>query len=147
VTETTNVLTNAGGVNNTGGFLVLDYNGGSSPASNVESLLAAAYNGGVSSFHSGQIRNTNATSSLGLGWVNNATTGRLTIMPSLFGDVNLDGVVDDADCDAIVANYNQSGKNWSTGDVNYDSVVNAIDLVIASGNYGAHGPLDIVDAS
>jgi uncharacterized repeat protein (TIGR01451 family) len=38
-TSTTNVLTNAGGVNITGGSLVLDYTNGSDPASTVKSIL------------------------------------------------------------------------------------------------------------
>ena len=68
-TPTMNLLSNTGGVDIQNGSLVLDYNSGTDPASTVQSLLTAAYNGGVNSFQSGQIRNTSATSSVGLGWM------------------------------------------------------------------------------
>ncbi len=52
----TNVLTNAGGTNVTGGKLILDYTTtGSDPKDTIRLLLHTAFNGGVNPFQSGQI--------------------------------------------------------------------------------------------
>ena len=98
--STMNVLTNAGGANVSGGFLVLDYSANmaneSGLVSTVQSLLHTAYNGGTNSFQSGygyQLCSTAATTTIGLGWVDNATTHQIAIMPALYGDATLDGVV------------------------------------------------------
>ncbi len=128
-TATTNVLTNAGGVNNTGGSLVLDYStSGTSVASTVQSRLQTAYNNGANRFQTGVIHNTSATSSIGLGWADNPATHQVTIMPALYGDTNLDGTVGLADLNTVLTNYGKSGMNWSQGDFSYDGVVGLADL-------------------
>jgi autotransporter-associated beta strand protein len=140
--STMNVLTNAGGVNVTGGFLVLDYSGsGVSVGSTVQNLLKTAY---ASGFQSGQIRDTSATANLGLGWVDNATTHQITVMPALYGDANLDGVVTAADLGRFLANYNGTGTyTWSQGDFTYDGKVTAADLGKLLANFNQSGPLNI----
>ncbi len=145
-TAITNVLTNAGGVNNIGGFLILDYTNSTDPAAAVLSLLVTAYNGGANSFQTGQIRDTGATSLIGLGWVDNTGTYQVTIMPAIYGDLNLDGTAGLADLNTIQANYGKSGMSWSQGDFNYDGVVGFADLIAVLSNYGKSGPLNIADA-
>jgi len=141
------LLTNAGGVNNTGGFLMLDYTAGNDPASTVLSLLATAYNAGVNSFQSGQIRDTSASISIGLGWGDNATTLQITIMPALYGDANLNGATNFTDLSKLLANYGKAGTyNWSQGDFNYDGTVNFSDMSLLLATYGTNGPLNINDA-
>ena len=148
--STSNVLTNAGGANVTGGFLVLDYSANmaneSSLASTVQSLLQTAYNGGTNSFQSGygyQLYSTAATTSIGLGWVDNATTHQITIMPALYGDATLDGVVGPADLSKLLTNYGKSGMTWSQGDFTYDGIIGPADLSKLLTNYGKNGPLNI----
>jgi autotransporter-associated beta strand protein len=134
------------GVNDTGGFLIFDYSGGTDPNATVLTLLTAAYNGGVNSFLSGQIRDSSATTLIGLGWVDNTTTMQITIMPAIYGDVNLDGVVNFSDLNKVLTNYNLTGMVWSQGDVNYNGVVNFSDLNKVLTNYNLTGPLNIQDA-
>ena len=142
--STTNVLTNAGGVNVTSGFLVLDYSAsGTSVGSTVQSLLKTAYNNGTNSFQTGQIHDSAATGSIGLGWVDNASTHQVTIMPALYGDCTLDGVVGPADLSRLLTNYGQSGMNWSQGDFTYDGTIGPADLSKLLTNYGMNGPLNI----
>ena len=159
-------------MNVTGGFLVLDYSASRvSVASTVLGLLATAYNGGVNSFHTGQIRDSNATDfggpihpmwdnspaqkamiepgpgpSIGLGWVDNPTTHQVTIMPAAYGDANLDGTVGLTDLNTLLLNYGRSGMVWSQGDFNYDGTVGLGDLNMLLGNYGGTGPLNIAGA-
>jgi autotransporter-associated beta strand protein len=142
-----NVLTNAGGVNVTGGFLVLDYSAsGTSVASMLQGLLKTAYNNGTNSFQTGQIRDTSATSSIGLGWVDNASTKQVTIMPALYGDANLSGKVDFSDLSILLSNYGKAGTyGWAQCDFNYDGTVNFSDLSELLSNYGKTGPLSIAN--
>ena len=133
---TINVLTNAGGLNNTGGSLILDYSAnGISVGSTVQSLLQTAYNNGTNSFRTGQIRDTSASRSISLGWVDNSSTRQVTIMPVLCGDANLSGQVTGQDLITLLANYNGPG-NWSQGDFNYDGMVTGADLVMLAAYYG-----------
>jgi T5SS/PEP-CTERM-associated repeat protein/autotransporter-associated beta strand protein len=142
-----NVFANTGGVDVTGGYLVLDYSAsGTSVKNTVQSLLKTAYNNGTNSFQTGQIRDTLATSTpgLGLGWVDNATTKQVTVMPALYGDANLDGQVTAADLGRLLANYNGTGTyTWSQGDFNYDGQVTAADLGKLLANFNQTGPLNI----
>jgi Dockerin type I domain len=46
------------------------------------------------------------------------------------GDANEDGVVNQADCAILRANYGKSGMFWTQGDFNHDGVVNATDLAL-----------------
>jgi autotransporter-associated beta strand protein len=135
-TAINNVLSNAGGVNDTGGFLVFDYTGGTDPAATVLARLTAAYNGGVNSFQTGQIRDSSATTQIGLGWLDNTTTHQVIVMPAVYGDADLNGVVNSAD-------QGTTGTTWSQGDFNYDGTVNAADQAILTANYGQTGPLNI----
>ena len=146
-TSATNVLASAGGANVTGGFLVLDYSAsGTSVGSTVQSLLKTAYNNGTNSFQTGQLRDTGATSSIGLGWVDNTSTKQVTVMPAMYGDANLDGTVGLADLNTLLTNYGKSSMAWSQGDFTYDGTVGLADLNALLTNYGKSGPLQIASA-
>jgi autotransporter-associated beta strand protein len=142
------------GVNDTGGFLVLDYGyeGGPTQAemdAEVLSLLTAAYNNG---FLSGQICDTSATTSIGLGWVDSPTingnvyTYQIWIMPALYGDANLDGTVNASDLAILGLHWKLSQQVWADADFNYDGTVNASDLAALGLNWKHTGPLDINNA-
>ncbi len=145
-TTTTNVLTNSGGANVTGGFLILDYNAsGVSVASTVQSILQTAYGHGFTNTGD-HIYDTAASSSVGLGWVDNAATKQITIMPALYGDCTLDGTVGLADLNVLLSNYGKSNMNWSQGDFTYDGTVGLADLNVLLSNYSKSGPLNIANA-
>ena len=135
---------------NVNGFLVLDYSANTaneiSLVTQVVTDLHIGYNGGSGSFQSGhgyQIYSTSATATQGLGWVDNATTHQVTVMPALYGDCNLDGVVNFSDLNKVLTNYNLTNMSWSQGDCNYDGVVNFSDLNKVLTNYNLTGPLNI----
>jgi hypothetical protein len=70
-------------------------------------------------------------------------TDRFLLRPALYGDLNLDGKVDDLDLQIFsgLGMYNAATDKfgWLGGDLNYDGRVDDIDLQIFSGagNYGA----------
>ncbi len=72
-----------------------------------------------------------------LGWTDTVVGGRtvLTVMYTLCGDANLDGVVNGADLNVVLSNYNKTGMYWSQGDFNYDGTVNGADLNKVLSNY------------
>jgi autotransporter-associated beta strand protein len=128
------------------GQLVFSYSGsstGASIASQVQSILAASYNGGTNSWASGIIHstlaNTNSTASYALGWTNNTATSTVTVQVALYGDANLDGTVNINDLSKVLGNYNKSGMTWADGDFNYDGTVNINDLSKVLGNYNKSG--------
>jgi hypothetical protein len=69
---------------------------------------------------------------------------QLVIRPALYGDLNLDGIVDDTDLQMFsgLGQYNQPNPRfgWLGGDLNYDGSVNDVDLQIFSGAGNYHGP-------
>ncbi len=58
-----------------------------------------------------------------------------TILGTQYGDINLDGRVDEDDYDAYAPNYGQSG-GWAAGDLNGDGVVTGADYTIYAANHG-----------
>jgi hypothetical protein len=57
----------------------------------------------------------------------NTTTNTVELKYTLYGDTNLDGQVNSADLQRLLAAFNNAGA-WDQGDFNYDGVVNSADL-------------------
>jgi hypothetical protein len=57
------------------------------------------------------------------------------VLGTEYGDINLDGEVNDADYTIYAAHYGQAG-GWADGDVNGDGVVTGADYTIWAANYG-----------
>jgi autotransporter-associated beta strand protein len=129
----TNLATSGGDIQ--GGKAVLDYSAsGATPAADVQALLAASYNSGT--WIGGPIQNTTAaTTGLSLGWADNPTAQKLTVMATYAGDADLSGKADVADLTALLNNYNKVGMVWANGDFNYDGTVNVADLTALLNNY------------
>jgi hypothetical protein len=74
-----------------------------------------------------------------------------TILGTVYGDVNFDGVRNAADSDLITANFNTLPATYCRGDVNGDGVINASDIGFTPGpscridfnNNGTREPADI----
>ncbi len=148
------VLNSNGGADLRNGTLLLDYNGGIDPAPEVQSLLTTSYHNYTTyPFDSGQLRDSTATVSIGLGWADSPTinghayTNQVVIMPALYADANLDGVVNFSDLNKVLTNYNNTGMSWSQGDFNYDGVVSLNDLNKVLTNYGENGPVTLTLAA
>ncbi len=134
-------LSRGGGVNIQGGKIYFDYTGDGTPLTeSVEAALTYSYDG--KRWDMGQFCCTTEDSDHGLGWTNVGPDAQLdpdpsahvTVMRTLYGDANCDGVVNGIDLDAVLSHYNQSG-NWSQGDFTYDGVVNGADCNIIDSQY------------
>lgn len=64
----------------------------------------------------------------------------VTILGTQYGDVNLDGAVNAADCAIATANNGLTPAGWADGDVNCDGIVNAADRAIIAANGGISCP-------
>jgi len=132
-----NPIFNGGGVDIQDGKLVLDYTGGTTPASTVLSDLTASY-AGAPCFATGHIRSSTAAGSFtSLGWADNTTAKTVTVQRALPGDANLDGTVNSADLVLVIGSYNHAGY-WAQGDFDYNGVINSADYVLVIGNYHQH---------
>ena len=115
-----------------GGKLVLEYSG-TSPASQVQSILAAGYAQPVK-FQSGKLRSTTLAANRTLGWRDTGST--VEVAYTLAGDADLSFSVDFGDLLALAKNYNGSAKTWTDGDANADGQVGFDDLLALAKNYG-----------
>jgi hypothetical protein len=57
---------------------------------------------------------------------------------TLYGDANLDGVVDEADYDILAANW-LTGDVWAEGDFTFDGTVDQADFAVLQENWGGEG--------
>jgi len=114
---------------------------GGSIDSTIRAYLASGYNGGH--WNGAGIDTTAPTgASYGIGWADGAaggisgiTSGQLEIKYTLYGDVNLDGLVNGSDFNIVAANFNQSITGWDQGDFNYDGLVNSADFNELAANF------------
>ena len=70
------------------------------------------------------------------------SSGQAEVAYALYGDCNLDGVVNGIDFGVFAANFNKGTNNgWEAGDFLYQGVVNGIDLALIADNlnHGAAG--------
>jgi autotransporter-associated beta strand protein len=70
------------------------------------------------------------------GVVSGLLAGQIEVEYTLYGDANLDGVVNGTDFGILAANFGQQVNNWDQGDFNYDGVVNGTDFGALAGNFG-----------
>jgi hypothetical protein len=59
----------------------------------------------------------------------------LQMAVNLRSRTNLDYIVNGADLNIVLSNYNQSGMDWSQGDFDGDGTVNGSDLNVVLSNY------------
>jgi autotransporter-associated beta strand protein len=131
------VLEGPGGAVVDGGRMVFDYTGGPTPAEAIRLKLAASFSA-EPAFSAGQIRSSLATDLRGLGWVDRAATREVIVQPALYGDADLDGVVQFSDLLIVAQSYGTAGSAvWATGDFDYDQTVGFTDLLSLAQNYGA----------
>jgi hypothetical protein len=133
------LLADPGGVDVTGGVMLLDYNGGTDPSGQVQLVLATAYSHRFTST-SDLIYDTKATRSIGLGWVDNTATQQVKIRPALYGDANLNGAVDNSDLGQLLKYFNKAG-GWAQGAFFYTGTVDNNDLGALLANFNKTLPL------
>jgi rhamnogalacturonan endolyase len=124
------------------------YGAGSSPLSTVNAQLLAAYDGGKWN-KPGLTSSSAATeggktalgfgeaSTLGLSTFDGLTLGGNAVLVkyTVAGDTNLDGSVDLADYNTVLAHYNGTGQSWTSGSFDYSGSVGLADYNTILSNY------------
>jgi hypothetical protein len=125
-----------------GHYVKNGYNGGSWDGKFLDSTAAAADPSKSSGVGFGD-----ASDLLGLSGAQTGTfMGRdvdasaVLVRYTLYGDANLDGLVDFSDLARVAQNYNSSGKLWAQGDFNFDGLVDFNDLARLAQNYNTGLP-------
>ncbi len=115
--------------------LLVNYQGGSSPADSLRAQLVAGYNDG--NWNAAGITTSSAIAGhTGLGWKDDVASQSILVKYTYYGDSNLDGKVDVTDLGALATNW-QGHNVWAGGDFNYDGLVDVSDLGALATNWQA----------
>jgi Dockerin type I domain len=138
-------LTVSGGavLNLTTTKLLINYPG-VDPVSAIASYLLSGYNSGGWNGPGIDSSVAAVNHKYALGYADSADPGNpagllteeIEIAYTLYGDTNLDGVVNSIDFGAMAANFGKSGKVWDQGDFDYNGTVNSIDFGLLAANFG-----------
>jgi len=129
-------LTGANGADIQQGQIVFNYTNSTTPAGTISALLTTSY---ASGFLTGQLRNTAATTAIGLGWADDATS-KVRVAATYYGDADLNGVVDTVDFNILASKFSQAGV-WAEGDFDYNGTVDTVDFNLLASNFGKPGVL------
>jgi hypothetical protein len=123
--------------------LIINYGTNPNPIAAVRGYLVSGYAAGAWNGTGIDSSSAAANPGFGVGYADGAdnvvaglTSGQLEIKYTLYGDVNLDGVVNADDFTILVGNLGKAVTGWDEGDFNYDGAVNADDFTAMLGNLG-----------
>jgi len=140
----------------TDGLLAINYTG-ASPLTAIQKAIIEAFNGGdwAGNGITSALLILNPTGKYGIGYVENkllpkafgaatpfgdytgADDTTVLVRYTLIGDVNLDGIINDADISLVTNHIGQTGGGWLGGDVfGYDNIVNDSDISLTTNNIG-----------
>jgi hypothetical protein len=123
--------------------LLITYGSGPDPASTIRGYLKSGYNGGA--WNGLGLNSSAAAANPGYalayadgadGVVKGVSAGQVFIAYTLYGDANIDGVVNGDDFTILIGNLHKSVSSWDQGDFNYDGVVSGDDFTLLVGNLG-----------
>jgi hypothetical protein len=124
--------------------LLVNYGASPSPKSSIIKALAAGFNSGHWNGPGIGSSTAAANNHYAVGYVDGAdhisptlTSGQLEIAYTLYGDINLDGVVNGNDFAILASHFGHTVTGgWEQGDLNYDGTVNGNDFALLAGNFG-----------
>lgn len=147
---TVDSFTVAGTIDLVNNELVIQYGTNPDPFSQIQAALTTGSNGGDWN-GTGIVSSAVAAAATGLqgqtfavGSADGMVPGQIQLLPTLIGDVNLDGTVNLTDLLTLLNNYGKSGAIWSQGDINYDGTINLIDLLTMLNGYGQSQPVPLI---
>jgi hypothetical protein len=125
--------------------LIINYGTNPDPIATILQYLASGDNGGA--WNGPGIDSSAAATSddlYGVGCGGGAdnvvpglTSGQIEVAYALYGDANLDGVVNAADYALIDNGFNMGLAGWSNGDFNYDGKINGDDYTLIDNAYNS----------
>ncbi|MEM7575956.1 MAG: trypsin-like serine protease [Planctomycetota bacterium] len=124
----------ASGDSGGGAFVVED---GTAKLAGVHSLLFSPSNRPTAGYGSvGAVTTVDGI----LAWIADVTNDAVV----LTGDANLNGTVEQGDLNAVLNNWGQTGRAWSTGDLTADGLVDQADLNAVLNHWGASNAPSLV---
>jgi fibronectin-binding autotransporter adhesin len=135
-------ITGGGVLDVNNNHFILTY-GSNDPISTIAAYIKSGYNGGL--WNGAGINSTAAAINhgYGLGFADGADnvvaslpSGQIEVKYTLYGDANLDGVVNGTDFGILAAHFGTQVSGWDRGDFNYDGVVNGSDFGELAANFG-----------
>jgi hypothetical protein len=138
-----NNLSNSGILDVANNKLIVNYSNGADPIASIRSQLVHGYAGG--NWNGTGIDSSFAATHPGyaLGYADGADgtvggldTGQIEVTYALYGDTNLDGIVDGSDFAVLAANFDKSVTGWDQGDFDYAGIVDASDFALLAANFG-----------
>jgi beta-glucanase (GH16 family) len=123
--------------------MIIHYGAGSDPISTIRSYLISGNDDNT--WDGSGITSSAAPylSGFAVGYADGADgvvpglpSGQIEVKWTLYGDANLDGVVNGTDFGILAANFGTQAPAWDNGDFNYDGVVNGSDFGLLSANFG-----------
>ena len=111
---------------------MLDYTGTSPIASVLAAITSGKITDSAITIHAGP-------GAMALGWKDTGT--QIDILPTLIGDTDLNGTVDNNDLGQLLKYFNKAG-GWTSGDFNNNGTVNNSDLGTLLANFN-HAPLTL----
>jgi autotransporter-associated beta strand protein len=112
------------------GYLVSGYAGGAWTGAGIDSSAVAGSTHYGLGYADGADLNGASPLVAGLG------AGNIEVKYTLYGDANLDGVVNGTDFGILAAHFGDQETAWDAGDFNYDGVVNGSDFGALAANFG-----------
>ncbi len=139
-----NSLSSNGTINLGGNTLLINYGSAADPIASVKALLASGYANGLWNGLGINSAFAAANSAYGIGYADSAdpgnpaglSSGQIEVKYALYGDANLDGVVNGEDFTLIAGNLGKAVSGWDKGDFNYDGVVSGDDFSLLMANMG-----------
>jgi hypothetical protein len=128
----------------TNNHLIINYAGGADPVATIRQYLQSGYNKGL--WNGTGISSSSAAASgnrYALGYADGAdgivrglSSGQIEVKYTIYGDLNLDGVVTGSDFTILAENLGKSVTGWDKGDFTYAGVVTATDFTLLAENLG-----------
>jgi autotransporter-associated beta strand protein len=122
--------------------LFIDFTG-ADPIATIGGYLASGYANGAWNGPGIDSSATVIDGSFGVGYADGADNvvtglapGQIEVKYTLYGDANLDGIVNGEDFTILAANLGRSVSGWDRGDFNYDGTVSGEDFTLLTANLG-----------
>jgi autotransporter-associated beta strand protein len=125
--------------------IIVNYTAGNDPIATIATYLSTGYNGGAWNGPGIISSAAQTNSSYSLGYADAAdpgnpaglASGQIEVKYTLYGDLNLDGIVNGNDFAILAANFGKTVTGgWDEGDLNFDKLVNGADFALLAKNFG-----------
>ena len=144
ITPSSITISGGGKLNATNGHFFIDYGANPDPIAAIAGYIKTGYSSGAWNGLGIDSSVAAVNPHYGLGYADSADQGnpanlssdQIEVKYTLYGDANLDGVVNGTDFGIMAAHFGQQVSGWDQGDFNYDGVVNGSDFGLLAANFG-----------